>query len=1066
MKLEQINYKHQIQTGVSPTKADVAFASIDINGNIGTLNEYVTQEYKYSLNDLPKSRQLSKLGYGLLTGKGNKPIIYVVTVDSRRDSSVLLKANLLKALVECRNWFQNKIVWLPLMGTGTGGLTYEESYSITTRVINNFQNSFPTEVEFLISLPDTPTANQFLKKLPKPTPGHNKDLEDLIQNRNCNYYLAGAYWSGDDQVNRFFQEGIWEKGQEDDSYSEIINGIKVNDIIILKSAFSLSQESVLRVKGIGIVTKESSDGAAIQVDWKIKNITFDVSELGKYRRTIAKAEYEDVHTIFQSLDPEVYNLVLNPIIVHPSTQEKIAGLVSDSEKGTDLLNIEKDVRAFARVVAARSVEPPLAIALFGKWGSGKSFFMRMLKEQIGNLSSQAGNTSYCEGIVQIHFNAWSYMDANLWASFVSKIFEGLNEYITENSKSQEAKNEIEKKLCTTLNITKEEISILDEKKKVIENQIKSLTQKEVDLNEEIKKKIKEIEQETIYSVLSKIESEFQAKEKIINALNQNQTYLQSEAELKEIVPEQYWNNPNEAYQQIKSTSAFLKEFFRYDRYKRNLFWVTAIILLIAFAPTIINLLTEKLKQTNFLLPQSVLTILVIAGSAWRRAMTVYTKFQPIIASFWNIKEEYEETKEKALADYELKKTILKRELEKKKEELAVISTQKLNAENLKAELEFKISKTLATEALYSFIEKRSKSEDYKKYLGIISTIRKDFEILNGLFSDHHQEVITLKNKSDFQNLFKKPLQRIILYIDDLDRCPEDNVVQVLEAVNLLMAFPLFVVIVGVDPRWVKNALIKKYSLHFAGRVNDSSYVDGGIELIEPSNYLEKIFQVPFHLKDATVITVREMIKKLATTKPQLNTNTPKDLPTEDMPEMPTPLPNIIPPEPSGTKEIPQINPQSIDLNAFKQDSIELLELANDEVSIMEDMGEIIGPNPRAVKRFVNIFRIIKAHEEFTVNQQSSNDDRLAVLFLLALSLGQYKKLATSFEEYFESDSNRDKQVTFYFQPTYKVNNLQEMKQELNVLLSDNLNYNRIHKIKTVVFKTHNAFIRRFSFKNI
>ena len=51
--------------------------------------------------------------------------------------------------------------------------------------------------------------------------------------------------------------------------------------------------------------------------------------------------------------------------------------------------------------------------------------------------------------------------------------------------------------------------------------------------------------------------------------------------------------------------------------------------------------------------------------------------------------------------------------------------------------------------------------------------------------------------------FEKPLERIILYIDDLDRCPEERVVEVLEAVNLLMAFPLFIVIVGVDPRWVK-----------------------------------------------------------------------------------------------------------------------------------------------------------------------------------------------------------------------------------------------------------------------
>ena len=41
------------------------------------------------------------------------------------------------------------------------------------------------------------------------------------------------------------------------------------------------------------------------------------------------------------------------------------------------------------------------------------------------------------------------------------------------------------------------------------------------------------------------------------------------------------------------------------------------------------------------------------------------------------------------------------------------------------------------------------------------------------------------------------MQRIVLYVDDLDRCPSDRVVELLEAVHLLLAFALFVVVVGV-----------------------------------------------------------------------------------------------------------------------------------------------------------------------------------------------------------------------------------------------------------------------------
>src|SRR5690606_40859493 len=121
-------------------------------------------------------------------------------------------------------------------------------------------------------------------------------------------------------------------------------------------------------------------------------------------------------------------------------------------------------------------------------------------------------------------------------------------------------------------------------------------------------------------------------------------------------------------------------------------------------------------------------------------------------------------------------------------------------------------------------------------LGLISIIRRDFEILNDLFTDHNQEATKIKDAKDFKDKFKKPLERIILYIDDLDRCPEENVVQVLEAVNLLMAFPLFVVIVGVDPRWVKNASIKRHQLQFT-----KSMEVNGIDPISTSDYLEKIF---------------------------------------------------------------------------------------------------------------------------------------------------------------------------------------------------------------------------------
>lgn len=126
----------------------------------------------------------------------------------------------------------------------------------------------------------------------------------------------------------------------------------------------------------------------------------------------------------------------------------------------DLLDIENDVRSFALLLASNRVKPPLAIALFGNWGSGKSFFMRYLQLKIDELSRHQGflvkaseaerslseQDQFCRGIAQIEFNAWSYLDSNLWAGLASSIFEKLNEYISESTKSGIAKLQVQTKL--------------------------------------------------------------------------------------------------------------------------------------------------------------------------------------------------------------------------------------------------------------------------------------------------------------------------------------------------------------------------------------------------------------------------------------------------------------------------------------------------------------------------------------------------------------------------------------------------------------------------------------------
>jgi hypothetical protein len=115
------------------------------------------------------------------------------------------------------------------------------------------------------------------------------------------------------------------------------------------------------------------------------------------------------------------------------------------------------------------------------------------------------------------------------------------------------------------------------------------------------------------------------------------------------------------------------------------------------------------------------------------------------------------------------------------------------------------------------------------------------------------------------------INRIVLYIDDLDRCPPERVVEVLQAIHLLLAFPLFVVVVAVDSRWISYALQKQYphllvdplaASESNGEPAQNARRTGAIASASPREYLEKIFQVPFWIRPMDSTGCRNLIDDL------------------------------------------------------------------------------------------------------------------------------------------------------------------------------------------------------------
>jgi hypothetical protein len=133
-------------------------------------------------------------------------------------------------------------------------------------------------------------------------------------------------------------------------------------------------------------------------------------------------------------------------------------------------------------------------------------------------------------------------------------------------------------------------------------------------------------------------------------------------------------------------------------------------------------------------------------------------------------------------------------------------------------------------------------------------------------ADADKKLLTDPEKAALKETTKEPektgsdstgsaFDRIILYIDDLDRCPPHKVVDVLQAVHLLLTFPLFIVVVAVDVRWVSRSLETHYE-KLIGSAEGATAVD----------YLEKIFQVPYWVRRMAPADTGILLLSLAATK--------------------------------------------------------------------------------------------------------------------------------------------------------------------------------------------------------
>jgi hypothetical protein len=346
--------------------------------------------------------------------------------------------------------------------------------------------------------------------------------------------------------------------------------------------------------------------------------------------------------------------------------------------------------------------------------------------------------------------------------------------------------------------------------------------------------------------------------------------------------------------------------------------------------------------------------------------------------------------------------------------------------------------------LNRFIREKVADGGYAKHLGLVATIRRDFgqlaqimgslekhelgeldksnklyeQRLDALLKDN-PEILTPAEQADLRKAIPptelRYFSRIVLYIDDLDRCPPDKVADVLQAIHMLLFFPLFVVVVAVDARWITRSLETEFPHLLVARPPKIGPIgsppltlplqQASIAPATALDYLEKIFTIPFWVRPMDEESSIQFVGGLTKGSVRASDTPPPPNPASPVPPNPTPPapPNPTPPAP------PSPTPPAPDVLVPIRVVFESTPLTEDEAAMLARFAPFLGGSPRRAKRFVNLYQLLKTSLKLAGTQATASEyaSSLAVIAMLAIVTGAPRS-ASEFFRALSGDDGRKK----------------------------------------------------------
>jgi hypothetical protein len=201
-------------------------------------------------------------------------------------------------------------------------------------------------------------------------------------------------------------------------------------------------------------------------------------------------------------------------------------------------------------------------------------------------------------------------------------------------------------------------------------------------------------------------------------------------------------------------------------------------------------------------------------------------------------------------------------------------------------------------------------------------------------------------------------------IDDLDRCEPDKAVEVLQAINQLLDRRSFVVCLGIDARVITAAVEKHYE-ELLGPAGVTGY-----------EYLDKIIQIPFRIPDPTQAELTSFVSlQLGDPAPDVVPASPAEQQTASGETTRGPLDTVV--LPGADREIagppapaprtpplpPATGPTPPPGDPPKETSEDRPPFRHAELLAFEQVVPLLRPNPRHVKRLVNVYTLVRSLAE-------------------------------------------------------------------------------------------------------